>query len=115
MEPVRTDPISGVLNFLQDLASGSAGPSDQITDKLDSGIVVDSCLPSDTHIWETGIERPDIEGKWVIVEQYPDKEHAIAGQAKWVKLMSEYPDFPLKDIDTWCLDELKDAADDGLG
>jgi len=54
-------------------------------------------------LWETGIERLSIEGNWVIVEQYEDRDHAVAGHKKWVGLMTEYPDFPLKDIDSWGL------------
>ncbi len=46
-----------------------------------------------------------IEGKWVIVEQYEGREHAEKGHDKWVKMMTEDPDFPLKDIDQWSLGE----------
>lgn len=105
MKPQRVEPLTGFFNFL---GCGMAGPLEQKTTKLhDDTIVVDSSLPPDTNIWETGIKRRNIEGKWVIVEQYEDKECAEKGHDKWVKLMTEYPDFPLKDIDMWSLDSLK--------
>uniref|UniRef100_A0A6M3LDB6 Uncharacterized protein n=1 Tax=viral metagenome TaxID=1070528 RepID=A0A6M3LDB6_9ZZZZ len=105
MEPKRTAPITGVLNFLEVLASGHRGPLDQITTKLhDDTVIVDSSLPPDTMLWETGIKRTNIEGKWVIVEQYEDKEHAELGHQKWVNILTEYPDYPIKDIDNWSLE-----------
>ena len=100
MKPVKVNPIEGVLQFL---GSGMAGPKEWITDKV-GDITVDTSLPSDTYIWETGIERLSIEGKWVIVEQYPNKKKAQEGHSKWVILMKENPGFPLKDIDMWSLD-----------
>lgn len=103
MEPKRVDPMTGVLNFMMAMALDNPSPYQQITTKLE-GITVDTSLPKDTNTWETGIERLNIEGKWVIVEQYPDEEAAKVGQEKWVKMMTEYPDYPLKDIDIWSLD-----------
>ena len=100
METNKVDPFTGALNFL---AKGMQGPLEQITDRV-VDITIDSCLASDTRLWETGIKRPSIEGKWVIVEQYKDKPHAEEGHKKWVKLMKESPDFPLEDIDQWSLD-----------
>ena len=104
METKRVNPLEGVGNFLGALANGGWGPLEQITDHV-GDIVVDSSLPPDTMLWETGVKRPKIEGKWVIVEQYEDKPHAEEGHKKWVELMKEYPDFPLKDIDQWSLDQ----------
>ena len=101
MEPIRVEPITGLLQFL---SSGMQGPLEHWTEKLPD-IVVDTCLPSDTNIWETGIERRKIEGEWVIVEQYPDEEAAKVGHLKWIKTMEEYPDFLLKDIDSWSLNQ----------
>ena len=101
MKPVRVDSLTGVLNFL---ATGMQGPHEQISTKVSDTIVVDTSLPRDTNSWETGINREDIEGKWVIVEQYPDKEHAEVGHKRWSEQMDEFPDYPLKDIDTWSLD-----------
>ena len=99
MKPVRVSPLEG---FLQFMSSGMEGPEEQLTDKI-GDITIDTSLPSDTHIWETGIKRLSIEGEWVIVEQYPNKEEALVGQKKWTQLMTENPDFPLKDIDLWNL------------
>lgn len=106
MKPIRTDPITGALNFLSTFASGNPYPDEQITNEVSKSITVDTALPKDTMVWETGIKRMEIEGKWVIVEQYPDKESAQIGHKRWVEQMTEYPDYPLKDIDTWNLDSL---------
>ena len=105
MEPQRVDPFTGVFRFLGTLATGNPFPNEKITTKLPN-ITVDTSLPEDTQIWETGIK---IEGKWLIVEQYPDKEAAQIGHKKWVGLLTEYPDFPLKDIDMWSLNKLKEG------
>jgi len=102
MEPIRVDPLTGVMNYLSTLAAGNPYPDQQITSKLED-ITVDTSLPKDIMIWETGIKRLNIEGKWVIVEQYPDEEAAKVGHENWVRIMQEYPDYPLKDIDIWSL------------
>ncbi len=104
METKKVSPMEGALSFL---ASGMRGPHDQITTKVSGTMTVDSALPADTNIWETGINRNEIEGKRVIVEQYEDKKRAEAGHKRWSELMEEYPDYPLKDIDMWSLDSLK--------
>ena len=104
MKAVRKDPITGLLTYLSALAQssleGTPFSSGQITTEV-GNITIDTCLPRDTNIWETGIERPDIEGKWVIVEQYPDEEAAQQGHEKWTKLMTKLPNYPLRDIDQW--------------
>lgn len=104
MKPIRTSSMEGAMNFIATLATENPYPDKQITSKL-KDIVVDTALPKDTNIWETGIERENIEGKWVIVEQYPNEDVAKIGHEKWVKLMTESPNFPLKDIDIWSLGE----------
>lgn len=104
MKPVRVTPMEGFLSFL---SSGLRGPTEQITTELQD-ITVDTSFPSDARIWETGIKRLKQEGKWVIVEQYPDKEAATLGHQKWVKLMKKMPDFPLRDIDFWDLEEAEE-------
>jgi hypothetical protein len=104
MEPVRVNPFIGTLDFFGAMARGEHSSDVHTTNIGDT--VIDTCLPPDTRIYETGIHRK-IEGKWLIVEQYPDGDTAKAGHKKWVKIITEYPDFPLKDIDNWGLDELK--------
>ena len=101
MKPIRVDPLTGVLSYLKSLTSGNPYPDEQITDNVSDSITVDTSLPKDTMIWETGIKRLNIEGKWVIVEQYEDRGHAEKGHQTWVKLMTKKPDYPLKDIDMW--------------
>jgi len=104
MKPKRVDPITGLLNFTKALALGNPYLEKQITTNL-KDIVVDTSLPKDTNIWETGIKRLKVEGKWVIVEQYPSEDAAKIGHAKWVELLTENPNTSLKDIDQWSLGE----------
>ena len=103
MEPKRVAPLVGIFNFAQALVNNngniSAGET-ALTTELTTH-TVDTCFAYDSGLWETGI-LPRGE-KWIIVEQYPDEEHARVGHAKWVKLLTEAPDFPLKDIDMWSL------------
>jgi len=104
METQKVSPLVGLLDFLATFASGNPFSDKQITNEV-GNITVDTCLPKDTRIWETGINRPDIEGKWVIVEQYEDEDTAKVGHEKWVKLMTDDPNHSLKDIDMWSLDK----------
>ena len=105
MEPVRVDPFTGLLKFL---ASGMRGPFDVLENVQVHGQVISTTLPSDTNIWETGIFRGEGNDRLcIIVEQYPDKSHAEIGQKKWAKMIEEMPDLPIKDIDTWSLEEAK--------
>lgn len=112
MKPKRVDPLTGMLNFLCSQAKSLSDPQGAFernratATKTELGdITIDTCCPSDTNTYETGIQRMSIEGKWIIVEQYEDKEQAELGHKKWVNIMEEYPDYPLKDIDTWSLDD----------
>lgn len=100
MEPKRVSAFTGLLNFL----SNPIGPLKMLPEsKTPTDIIVNTALPGDTQIWETGVRKPNTE--WIIVEQYEDEEHANAGHHKWVKLLTEYPDFPVKDINLWSLPE----------
>jgi hypothetical protein len=69
-----------------------------ITTELPDDITVDTCLASDTGLWETGINRRKIEGFWVIVSQYESTEEAKQGHNAWVKLMTDNPLAELEDI-----------------
>ncbi|KKL66616.1 hypothetical protein LCGC14_2143210 [marine sediment metagenome] len=104
MKSERVDPFEGLLKFVATLSLENPYPDWQITDKLE-GITIDSSLPKDTMLHETGIKREAIEGIWIIVEQYPDETGAKEGHLKWTELMRDYPDYPLKDIDSWSLEE----------
>ncbi len=108
MKPVKVSPLEGALNFLETLASGNPYPDKETVTKTklhENTVTVDTCLPKDTGVWETGIKRTKVEGKWVIVEQYPDETAAQMGHKKWVEQLTEFPDYPLKDIDMWSLEE----------
>ena len=103
MEPKRVNPLIGMLNLFQ--ALGKRELSDKqtaLTTELPNH-TVDTCLTRDTGLWETGI-APSGQ-KLIIVEQYPDEQHAQAGHAKWVTLLTDTPDLPLADIDRWRLQE----------
>ena len=106
-----THPLMGVLStisMIKDSALGKevSGRDTSMTDKI-GDITVDTCLPSDTNVWETGIKREAIEGKWVIVGQYVTDEEARDGHKKWVAYMKENPTCELEDIDMWNLKDFR--------
>jgi len=93
----------GVLEVMKDIALGKdIGRNTAMTDKI-GDITVDTCVPSDTEIWETGILRKSVESKWVIVSQYESDGEAKKGHKQWVDLMKGEPNCELKDIDNWNL------------
>lgn len=96
----------GALEMLKDQALGKdvSGRPTAMTDEI-GDITVDTCVPSDTGVWETGIKRVSIEGKWIIVSQYETEEEAREGHKGWVELMKKDPVCELKDIDMWNLEE----------
>uniref|UniRef100_A0A6M3J298 Uncharacterized protein n=1 Tax=viral metagenome TaxID=1070528 RepID=A0A6M3J298_9ZZZZ len=98
-------PLEGALDFFRTMSL--ADRSEAITDKI-GDITIDTCVPSDTNIWETGIKRESVEGKWVIVSQYETEEEAKKGHKGWVRLMREKPTCKLIDIDMWNLGENAD-------
>ena len=106
MEPQRVSPIEGLVGFLSGMMRSIDGESPERIGWDEVGnICISTVVPLDTEIPETGIDRPNLEGKWVIVEQYANNDNALLGHQKWVKLMTEHPDFPLKDIDMWSLQQ----------
>ena len=112
------NPLEGALSalsFMKDQALGmdtSGRDRGAMREELD-GIVIDTCIPSDTNVWETGINRESVEGKWVIVSQYESDEEAEKGHKQWVELMKEEPGCELKDIDNWNLGELDVESKEG--
>lgn len=101
------DPIEGALDFFSTMCSsmlmgGQGKAGNKFTAEV-KGIIIDTCKPLDTKIWETGILRPVLEGKWVIVSQYHSEAEAQQGHQEWLAYMTEHPDAPLKDIDCWNL------------
>jgi len=93
-----------VVDMIKDNALGKdvSGRDKALTDEI-GDITIDTCIPSDTGVWETGILRQSVEGKWVIVSQYESSEEAKKGHNQWVNLMKEEPTCELKDIDNWNL------------
>ena len=100
-------PLVGTLSFvstLKDQALGKdvSGRSWAMIDEI-GNITIDTCVPSDTGVWETGIRREEVEGKWVIVGQYESDEEAEKGHKDWVTYIKENPTCELEDIDSWNL------------
>lgn len=100
-------PLIGALSALemmkdQALGKDVSGRDTAMTDKI-GDITIDTCVPSDTGVWETGIKRDSVERKWVIVSQYESDEEAERGHKQWVKLMEEKPKCKLKDVNMWNL------------
>lgn len=98
-------PLEGALSFLgtlEDAFSGkdTSGRDTAMTDKVED-ITIDTCIPKDTGIWETGILRESIEGKWIIVGQYKSDKEAKKGHKQWVEYMKEEPACELEDINLW--------------
>lgn len=74
---------------------------------------IDTCLATDTGFYETAIAHPFYnEGKWVIVEEYTNKELAKAGHDRWVAIMSK-PELPdeLLDVSSSFFAELLGEAE----
>jgi hypothetical protein len=75
----------------------------KISNDLVRGVTIDTCAVIDNpkRPFETGI-KSDLynNGQWVIVEEYIDKESAVAGHDKWVKIFqSGLPD-NIEDVST---------------
>lgn len=98
----RVSPLTGVTNLLAAFTLDNPYPDKMIRDEI-GDITVDTSLPKDTNIWETGIERRSIEDKWVIVEQYKNEKDAEQGHKSWVARLKANPGMKLKDIDQWSL------------
>ena len=105
-------PLVGALSFLDAQLMSLTNPGAEferrqaaINDEV-GDITIDTCIPSDTGVWETGIIRESIESKWVIVSQYEEEEEAILGHNGWLRQVTEDPTCELKDIDMWNLDTL---------
>lgn len=99
------NPMMGALSFfgtMKDQALGKdvSGRATAMTDKI-GDITVDTCIPDDTGVWETGIRREAVEGEWIIVSQYESDEEAEEEHKKWVALMKEEPTCELKDLNNW--------------
>lgn len=96
----QINPIEGMMKTMGALSGiTTVDRSDVFNDKFNN-IVVDTVEAFDTHEWETGIE---IDGKWIIVEQYETREKAKSGHNEWVKTMKKNPKKKLKDVNVWSL------------
>ena len=91
--------IEGVLSTLQAIEE----PEFREFSKNDviGDITIDTVKAFDIGMFETGIKRMSIEGKWIIVEQYKDRKEAQKGHNKWVELMRKNSKVELKDINLW--------------
>lgn len=53
---------------------------------------IDTCLPTDTGYWETGISSKNFnDGRWIIVDEYESKKKAESGHKKWIEFMTTSP------------------------
>jgi len=104
----RVSPMEGALSTLMGMKEQiitGGNPSwrrDALNDKV-GDIEIDTCCAFDTGMWETGINRPEPEGKWVIVKQYKSRKYAETGHKLWVELITKDPQMELKDINLWGL------------
>ena len=95
----QINPVDGIMKTMNVLESrDNSFRKDAFTDEFNS-ITVDTCKAFDTDTWETGIKRGS--NRWVIVEQYDDRDGAIKGHKKWVKLLKKNPKKTLQDINVW--------------
>ena len=93
-------PMTGLVDFAKALAQGEMSKNN-INTVLESDIIIDTCVPSDTGIWETGVKR---KGEaWIIVSQYHNDSDAISGHQHWVEALTENPSLELEDINLWNL------------
>lgn len=88
--------LSSALRVMTDVDEIRA---DAITTTFEWG-VVDTCRPTDTGRWETGIA---LTGKhWRIAEQYNSKEEAISGHIKWAEALDANHELECPDVsNTW--------------
>jgi hypothetical protein len=93
------NPIDGVFKTLVFISSGKKPDRSEAMNYYVNGCTIDTVIAFDTGKWETGIKHDG--GSWVIVEQYENKALADIGHTKWVKLMTDNPNTPLKDINLW--------------
>ncbi len=101
------DPFTGAIGTLELLRNQVLGKdvsnSDTALRNEIGDITVDTCLATDTGLWETGIYRESVEGRWVIVSQYESQEEAEKDHEGWLKLITNNPTCELTDIDMWNL------------
>jgi hypothetical protein len=92
------DVLGSIINGIMNPPARSGALTTELPD-----ITVDTCCAQDTETWETGIERKNIKGKWVIVQQYKNKEQAEKGHNDWVTKLTAKPDMKLSDINIFQL------------
>lgn len=88
---------------------------DRAVDRFESeDMIIDTCFCNDGKLpYETAVQHKEYnDNKWIIVENYPDKEQAQKGHDKWVAIMTskELPEF-LQDCQNAEISEFLDVAD----
>jgi hypothetical protein len=81
-------------------------PGQKIARFDDGDLFVSTILANDTGKYETGISHEVYNPKIVIVEEYETEEQAIAGHAKWLKVMQENPAKELTDVSSALIAQL---------
>lgn len=88
--------LLGSLQMMRDAIVGqNTWRDDALTTELPA-YTIDTCCPSDTQCWETGIQPKG--GSWYIVEQYDDKAGAQLGHQQWVERLTANLNLKLRDI-----------------
>ncbi len=105
----RVNPIEGLMGLMSAQKDAILGGPDAVPGRDDvfrheepDGFIVDTCAAFDTHEWETGIYSTP-SSNYTVVEQYPDREAAKIGHAKWVQSMTDDPEQELTDLNLWGL------------
>lgn len=104
-KPLKTiHPVIGILAALDCLVKGRPHRNDILRLEKED-YIIDTCCTFDTEMWETGVsvknENGELEKHWDIVEQYENREKAVDGHKKWIKLMEENPKRELPDLMLW--------------
>lgn len=104
----------GCLRVIADSIMGE--PKNNRTNALTyekKDLFIDTCYCYDTDFWETAIGDKRYDDDLIIVEEYSDKEEAIAGHKKWVKKMtSKTPPENLRSIQNDDIYKLLEATND---
>ena len=97
--PLKSGLLVMGLENLQAMKDSVTGNAYWRKDVFNSDIgthVVDTVCSHDTEIWETGVEPKG--GKWIIVEQYENRDAAKVGHETWVRDLKQNPKLKLEDI-----------------
>ena len=97
----KSDIVDGLL-ALRSITQAMMNPilveemrEDVLRDEF-NGVIVDTVAGFDTGLWETGVQIDG--GDWIITQQYPNKDKAVIGHQKYVKVLKEDKNTKLPNI-----------------